>query len=895
MRYVIQLTLIFFASQLYAQNNAKIKGNVFDSNLQPLERATVSIISENDSLVLSYVLTNDKGKFEFVRLPSQKPLILYVSHVNSAPYEQKLTLKPEDDINLDSIIMEGHMMDAVSITGVAPIRLNGDTLEYKADYFKTRPNASVEELLLLLPGLQVNADGSIYYEGKQVSGVRVNNKDFFAHDLTIATRNLDASLIDIVQVIKDKGESKREIIDDTELPIVLNLKMKREFLKANFGKFYGGAATRDRYESGALLNAFRDTLQVSFIGFANNIGREGFEYSELNRYGGYDRAENNQYTYYGSDGLMNQMSAGLNINYDIEKKLKTNVMYNFGQRNYDSDRQSNSNSFYNEIQENSNSVSTWENNNYNHELRGFIRYHFDTTAHVSYDGRLNFGIRRGTTLSSSERWRNEDQPVTNSNNNSHNENLNNGYNHRIRAEKKFQNKWLLSIVHSIRTNKTETENINASFSRFYLLNDSLVDQENLSTTIGSNHNMSNKINLQIPINKKINFDIFSEHVFNEEVSEEDIRNRLNSDEFKNRNDVANNRGLKNLFFYAGTQWNIKTIKNLPITIGLRWLNLENHYDYFGKLENRQSYHNYLLPNVNISYKGINMSYSRSVNTPAFYSLIVVDSDLYPQTYTFASPYFDNVVQDKYRLYYNKYLQKLKTSLYIGGNYTKSDKSTVYASTYDTENSYSTNRRYQTAETNQYYANIHLSKTFLQNNTWKLSYTLSSYGNWSESYSNVNHEENIATQLWGRIDNSVNLSYKDLITFRPNYGLNINKTAFSIESENFRNVTNSEHNIGGSLLFNDIKKFRLETSYTLKNQVSGLNNDRQNLHILNASLYYPVLGKGELKLSAFDILGQNASNYFSSYNNTTSYSSVVTLRQYFMLGFVYKFLTTGNKK
>src|SRR5690606_8898079 len=190
-------------------------------------------------------------------------------------------------------------------------------------------NASVEELLLLLPGLQVNADGSIYYEGKQVSGVRVNNKDFFAHDLTIATRNLDASLIDIVQVIKDKGESKREIIDDSELPIVLNLKTKKEFLKANFGKFYGSGGTRDRYESGALINTFRDTLQVSFIGYANNLSRNGFDYSELGQYGGLSRAENMSFAMMSYGGLQNKISTGLNVNYDIGKKLKTNLMYSF--------------------------------------------------------------------------------------------------------------------------------------------------------------------------------------------------------------------------------------------------------------------------------------------------------------------------------------------------------------------------------------------------------------------------------------------------------------------------------------------------------------------------------------------------------------------------------------
>src|SRR5690606_18863780 len=221
---------------------------------------------------------------------------------------KEVQLRPGEVLNLDTIALEGISLDDVVVNAPVPIRMNGDRLEYKAGYFKTRPNASVEELLQLLPGLQVNVDGSIIYQGKQVAGIRVNDKDFFAQDLTIATRNLDASLVDLVQVIKDKGESKREILDDSDLPIILNLKTKKEFLKANFGKFYASGGTRDRYESGALVNTFRDTLQVSFIGYANNLSRNGFDYSELAQYGGMSRAGNNSYGSVSYGGLQNKVS-----------------------------------------------------------------------------------------------------------------------------------------------------------------------------------------------------------------------------------------------------------------------------------------------------------------------------------------------------------------------------------------------------------------------------------------------------------------------------------------------------------------------------------------------------------------------------------------------------------
>src|SRR5690606_23685747 len=106
------------------------------------------------SVVVTYSLTDDKGTFDLVRIPTRKDLMLHITHVNSTPYSLKINLKPREVLNLDTIFMAGIGLDEVVITQTAPIRLNGDTLEYKADFFKTRPNANVEELLQLLPGLQ---------------------------------------------------------------------------------------------------------------------------------------------------------------------------------------------------------------------------------------------------------------------------------------------------------------------------------------------------------------------------------------------------------------------------------------------------------------------------------------------------------------------------------------------------------------------------------------------------------------------------------------------------------------------------------------------------------------------------------------------------------------------
>jgi len=131
--------LFFIVHIAFAQNNAEIKGTVVNAEGSPLEKATVSVISVQDSIVVSYLLSNAKGQFDLVRLPTRKDLVLFISHISSAPYEKKINLQPNEKMDLGNIEMGGLSLDEIVVTRTPPIRLNGDTLEYKADYLRHDP------------------------------------------------------------------------------------------------------------------------------------------------------------------------------------------------------------------------------------------------------------------------------------------------------------------------------------------------------------------------------------------------------------------------------------------------------------------------------------------------------------------------------------------------------------------------------------------------------------------------------------------------------------------------------------------------------------------------------------------------------------------------------------
>lgn len=897
MRIILLGVCLLLSHLLAAQNNAEIKGVIVDANRQPLEKATIAVVAARDSMVVTYSLSDAQGRFNLVKLPTQRELVVHITHVSSSPYSRTLNLKTKETLSLDTVLMGGVNLDEVVVTQVAPIRLIGDTLEYKAGYFKTRPNANVEELLQLLPGLQVNVDGTIYYQGRQVSGIRVNNKDFFTQDLTMATRNLDASLIDAVQVIKDKGESQREILDDSDLPIVINLKTKKDFVKADFGKFYGSGGTRDRYESGALVNTFRDTLQISFIGYANNISRQGFDYSELGQYGGMNRAESNSYSYMSYGGLQNKISLGINANYDIAKKLKTNLMYTFEQQNDYIDNNGTNSNFYETITEIANSHNNSTYKNYAHRVRAFVRYAPDTTSTVALDVNLELDRSANDHYGSSSRLRDEGTNVQDGENNSNNTIGNRNFRYNLYGEKKLAaSKILLSFSQNGNIQQSENNSIRNTVNRYYLFNDSTVDQSILQLTDGNTASIGNTLNVQVPIRKQLNWDAYAR--YNGELNRniEEIDNKINSEEFSNRNDVANNKQGRFGFVYLGTRANASLFKEkLKISAGIEWLDLSRSYHYYGKTADLNDNQHYWLPNASLTYGGFRLSYNKQVSLPSFYQIVAVNSDLYPTSLTIASPYFNNQMEQTMRVSFYKWFANSKVNLNASLGYTVFDTSIGSNTTYDVTSSESTRAFYQAPGTDRLYANTNITKRFMQNNVWNISWDISGYGSTDVSYTIVNGEENKAQTLYGNFNSSLNVTYKNNVTLIPTYGLNMNRIKNEQQTINFRDITNINHSVGAVLRLDDIRKFRLETSYTLKNQPQSLRNDRTNLHLVNASLYYPIMQrKGELKFTAFDILNQNQTIWMGSYGNTNYYQEQLTLRQYFMLGLVYKFLATPSK-
>jgi len=164
------------------------------------------------------------------------------------------------------------------ITAEAPqVVVKEDTLEYNSTAYRTPEGAMLEELVKKLPGAEIDDDGNVKINGKEVKKIMVDGKEFFGGDVKTGLKNLPVNMIDKLKTYDKKSDLARVTgIDDGEEETVLDLKVKKGMNQGWFGNASVAGGTEDRYGSNLMLNRFVDNSQFSLIGSANNVNDQGF-------------------------------------------------------------------------------------------------------------------------------------------------------------------------------------------------------------------------------------------------------------------------------------------------------------------------------------------------------------------------------------------------------------------------------------------------------------------------------------------------------------------------------------------------------------------------------------------------------------------------------------------
>ena len=464
------LGLMAISNFLNAQDYT-FSGVVQSNEGKPLKGATVLFGRMNQDSLRS--TTNQEGIFNFSSthsLGSGNLIISYVgystliSHVNTDSLKKSpvvFKLFPKDGL-LENVTIESNK-----------IQIKEDTVSYVVDSTMYRKNDNVEEVLKKLPGVTVDKDGTVTAQGKQVTKVKVNGKDFFNGDVTTATRQINADMVDRIQIIDDYGDQAAFTgVKDGDPSKTLNIQLKKDKNKGYFGNVSAGAGTEDRYLINASFNLFKNSRQISLLGNLNNTNANTFNFGSMGLSPSMARMVGGAIRSFGmggpgsplsgfgnTDGISINKSIGLNYRDEWGKKSSFYGSYSFSHKTTYSEQQISQQNFYAQSSNINHQDLVDNTGNNNHRVNLNLEYRIDSFNYLKISPGFTFNDGEETSnnrfsyFDSSGRKTNDGNTFQDISNNAPGYSGSVLYNHRFRRKGRY-----LSINGSGNTNSTDNGN-----------------------------------------------------------------------------------------------------------------------------------------------------------------------------------------------------------------------------------------------------------------------------------------------------------------------------------------------------------------------------------------------------------------------------------------------------
>ena len=381
----ISSTLSFAQGQSQGRGRITVSGTVMDKeDNSPIMQATVQLLSLPDSTMAVGNVTDPNGHFSLNVRPGKYVLkVSYVGYLNYMKQYQLSGAKPTLNVGKIALATDAIMLKEAVVTAEAPqVTVSGDTLGYNASAYRTPEGAMLEELVKKLPGAEVDDDGNVKINGKEVKKLMVDGKEFFGGDVKTGLQNLPVDMVEKISAYDRQSDNARITgIDDGEEETVLDLTVKKGMNQGWVGNFSGGLGTEDRYSANGNVNRFAShgakSSQLSLIGRANNVGDRRFGG------GGPQWRRNN--------GLNASKELGLNYAMENEKfEFGASARYNYRDNDVKKDGQiENFLSTGGSLFENNQSADRSKNQNVNGHLR--MEWRPDSMTTLFMRGNVSWG------------------------------------------------------------------------------------------------------------------------------------------------------------------------------------------------------------------------------------------------------------------------------------------------------------------------------------------------------------------------------------------------------------------------------------------------------------------------------------------------------------------------
>ena len=911
----------------FAQStNYDIKGIVEDTLGNPLIYSTVLLL-EPDSTMIDFTRSEMDGSFQFKDVPLGNHIVK-TTYIGYFPLTINTSSTDGEKVELGVVKMKeiaAELMEVVIKAAKAPMKMRGDTIEYDASTFKVPEGSSVEDLLRRLPGIEVEADGSINADGKSVSRVTVDGKSFFGSDPKAATKNLPAEGISKVQVFDTKTEEE-EITGSTSesQDKTMNLELKEDFKSGGFGKVIAGIGDVDRKELKGNYNKFNKKIQFSLVGVGNNTGRNGLSWDDYQDFMGsqsfnfsdgttdYGFGGRQHMYYFGggggnaieqsiqsiffsgrqNNGFPENYNGGVNFNYD-HKKTKLSSVYYYNQAGLISNSTTTQDKFYNTFVQNENGLSDKDDNSSGHRVELALDQELDSLHSIkvefkgaAIDQRNIFNndvkLSRDNVFTSASTYENEKNT--------------DGYlaNGLILLRKKFMKKGRrMGLNASFMTTQLDDAWTQNSSTEFYNKNGEIesvldIDQVN-DNTADKNLFKANALFVE-PLSKKF----FLQTFYN-------FRNRKESGN-RNVTDIENDQ--KSLNENLSREYN-NTIKYNRGGASLRYshngMNISGGlaYEQFlldGSYASRgtsgisgtvdKTFSNW-IPNLSINFQPwrnsyASISYNRNANEPQISDLQPLVDNINPLYIREGNSSLTPELANEFSLYLNRSYPLSGIRASINLSYSSFSNQFSTEETVD-DRLVTTVKPINIAGGNRSSAWLSFSFPFVKNKfTTRLGLNLSN----NSRPAIVNSLLNTTTSLSYSPSVRFNITPSKDVSLYINGSVRTSNTSYDLNTTQDQSTKTT--NIGIEANTKLVAGFYVSSNLDYVRYTNDRFSLDRSVPVWNASIYKRLLpeSRAELRLSFYDILDKNIGFYQGAYGLGVSQTETPTLAKYTMLTLTY---------
>ena len=917
MRQTLSLILLITCFTSTSQT-IKIFGKVLDSTNGPLPGATVMLIGQQDSILKSFAVTDAQGNF-IIKNVKPNTYLFKANFYGYQPHQKTLTINnTTTDTAITTIYLTPKMLDLVTVsTEYIPIRIKGDTIEYDSRAFETGEHDVVENLLELLPGVEIQADGSIKVQGKTVEKILIDGEEFFGNDPTIATKNLPANAIDKVQVFEKTSDMATFTgVDDGNKATTINLTLKEDKKKGYFGNLDAamGISTNQnteinlnqqgKYKTKGNINYFKGKWQLSLVGLSNNVNQTGFSLDDyISFMGGIQNliSGSGTVTLGGDQGLplqngqnngfLNTNATGININYKPSKKasLTSSVFFNTFNKTYNKtiDRTT----FFKDSSLFSNEQLTQNNLTYNNRATINYKQEFDSTHFFKINLSGNWTKAKHTNTNNAYYYDKQfvlrNKYVTNLNQNRFKYGANLDLNYRKKLNKKGR---YTGGGIAVGTDNSSADNY-LSFQNTHYQPAPIFQQTNQNqNTDRVNTNLTANWMYSEPIFKKQLLQLHLLHTRNKHTRNKNVADEFTPAVFTINELLSGNAKYNSYTNQAKIKHKFLT-KKLKTTIGTAYSQLNLVSDNL--FTNKTRKYNYLLPFFDINWdvnksSDLKIDYRTRTNKPTLPQLQAIPNNTNPAEIVLGNvnliPEYTHDISLEYN-YYNEY------------NFTHFMAHTAFVRTLNKIN-YSQNidanfNRVFTPQNNGTEDQLQGYIGFGTNwSAIKTKFNFDNSTNLSSGQLNLNNTVNKYTSLYTSSRITISNTKKKIISLSAGVDAAYSKNTYNNNSAFNSNFFSWNYFAKFRLKVKDRWIFKANTTHYFYPSFTA---NKEQI-IINASIARNFLKSKKLQvyLTSNDILNQNTGINQSYYLNYYEQEQTATLGRYFLVGAKWSFQKLGGK-